>query len=120
MASNRDNARLEGNFCPDNQREERPDGANRHGINPANKQAPTAGPSSDGENLNDAVAAARPRFVTWSQVPYEERRRTTLPMPMRSRLTRQASHRFSRESREDRCVSSTSIVHFPLLGMSQG
>lgn len=46
----------------------------RHGINPATKQPLPPVPVATEEILNNAVAAARAAFVTWSQVPYEARR----------------------------------------------
>lgn len=50
----------------------------RHGINPAtgkpNPEVPVATP----KDVDDAVAAAKEAFKTWSKVPYEERKKAVL------------------------------------------
>ncbi|KAI9167751.1 aldehyde dehydrogenase [Paramyrothecium foliicola] len=50
----------------------------RRGINPANLQEKAAVPVATPEDLDNAVAAAKEAFKTWSNTPYEERRRKVL------------------------------------------
>jgi acyl-CoA reductase-like NAD-dependent aldehyde dehydrogenase len=47
----------------------------RHGINPATKQPLPPVPVATEKILNDAVTSGRTAFATWSQIPYEERRK---------------------------------------------
>ena len=69
---------FEGDFVQIINGKSAPTDQTRHGINPATKKPLPAVPVATAKNLDDAVAAARAAFVTWSQVPYEERRRATL------------------------------------------
>ena len=50
----------------------------RHGINPATKKPNLGVPVSTQKDLDDAVAAAKAAFTTWSRVPIEERREKLL------------------------------------------
>ncbi|KIX10526.1 uncharacterized protein Z518_01609 [Rhinocladiella mackenziei CBS 650.93] len=50
----------------------------RHGINPATGKPNPEVPVSTPKDVDDAVAAAKAAFKTWSKVPYEERKRAVL------------------------------------------
>jgi acyl-CoA reductase-like NAD-dependent aldehyde dehydrogenase len=50
----------------------------RHGINPATKEPNPEVPVSTEADLDEAVAAAKAAFKTWSRVPVEERREKLL------------------------------------------
>lgn len=47
----------------------------RHNINPATKQPNAEVPVCTPEDVDNAVAAARKAFTTWSKVPYEQRQK---------------------------------------------
>ena len=51
---------------------------NRTAVNPANLQVLPSVPIATKQDLDDAVAAAKVAFETWSKVPYEERRKAVL------------------------------------------
>ncbi|KAE8379050.1 Aldehyde/histidinol dehydrogenase [Aspergillus bertholletiae] len=55
-----------------------PTSETRNAVNPANLEALPAVPVATQKNLDDAVAAAKTAFETWSEVPYEERRAAVL------------------------------------------
>jgi acyl-CoA reductase-like NAD-dependent aldehyde dehydrogenase len=46
----------------------------RHGINPATGKANPEVPVSTQKDVDDAVAAAKEAFKSWSQTPWEKRR----------------------------------------------
>ena len=69
---------FEGNFIQIVNGKAAPTEQTRHGINPATKQPLPPVPVATEGILNDAVAAARAAFATWSHVPYEARRKATL------------------------------------------
>lgn len=50
----------------------------RHGLNPANRQPKAEVPVATQQDLEEAVAAAKVAFQTWSCVPYEERKQAVL------------------------------------------
>lgn len=50
----------------------------RHGINPANLNALPEVPVATQSDLDQAAAAAKEAFKSWSKVPYEERRTAVL------------------------------------------
>lgn len=55
-----------------------PTAENRTAVNPANLQVLPSVPIATKQDLDDAVAAAKVAFETWSKVPYEERRKAVL------------------------------------------
>ncbi|KAJ6084183.1 hypothetical protein N7486_010983 [Penicillium sp. IBT 16267x] len=50
----------------------------RHGVNPANKQALPPVPVATQQDLDNAVAAGKAAFETWSRTPFEERQKATI------------------------------------------
>lgn len=50
----------------------------RHGVNPANKQALPPVPVATQRELDNAVAAGKAAFETWSRTPFEERQKATI------------------------------------------
>lgn len=50
----------------------------RHGTNPATGKPLAEVPVSTQQDVDDAVAAAKEAFKTWSKVPYEERKKAVL------------------------------------------
>ncbi|KAF5007431.1 hypothetical protein FDECE_6236 [Fusarium decemcellulare] len=50
----------------------------RHGINPATLKPKAEVPIATEENLDQATAAAKKAFKSWSKVPYEERKKAVL------------------------------------------
>lgn len=50
----------------------------RHGVNPANKQALPPVPVATQQELDNAVAAGKAAFETWSRTPFEERQKATI------------------------------------------
>lgn len=50
----------------------------RHGINPANGKPNPEVPVSTPKDVDDAVAAAKEAFKSWSKTPYAERRKAVL------------------------------------------
>jgi acyl-CoA reductase-like NAD-dependent aldehyde dehydrogenase len=50
----------------------------RHGINPATGKANPEVPVSTQKDVDDAVAAAKTAFKTWSKTPYAERKQAVL------------------------------------------
>lgn len=55
-----------------------PTATTRHGINPATLKAKAEVPLATKEDLDNAVAAGKAAFKTWSKVPYEERKAAVL------------------------------------------
>ncbi|KAL4941544.1 hypothetical protein BDV06DRAFT_212549 [Aspergillus oleicola] len=55
-----------------------PTAVTRHGINPATGEPNPEVPVSTQEDVNNAVAAGQEAFTTWSDVPFEERKKATL------------------------------------------
>ena len=55
-----------------------PTNKTRRGVNPANLEEKAEVPLSTQEDLDRAVAAAKKAFKSWSNTPYEERRRQVL------------------------------------------
>ncbi|KAJ3503110.1 hypothetical protein NM208_g16581 [Fusarium decemcellulare] len=53
-------------------------GKTRHGINPATLKPKAEVPIATEENLDQATAAAKKAFKSWSKVPYEERKKAVL------------------------------------------
>lgn len=50
----------------------------RHGINPATAKPNPEVPVSTPKDVDDAVAAAKEAFKTWSKTPYEKRKEAVL------------------------------------------
>lgn len=55
-----------------------PTQATRHGINPANLKTLPEVPVATQSDLDQAAAAGKEAFKSWSRVPYEERRTAVL------------------------------------------
>jgi acyl-CoA reductase-like NAD-dependent aldehyde dehydrogenase len=50
----------------------------RHGVNPATGKALSPVPVSTQKDVDDAVAAAKEAFKSWSKVPYDDRKKAVL------------------------------------------
>lgn len=50
----------------------------RHGINPATGKPNPEVPVATQQDVDDAVAAGKAAFKTWSKVPYDERKKAVL------------------------------------------
>jgi acyl-CoA reductase-like NAD-dependent aldehyde dehydrogenase len=50
----------------------------RHGVNPANLKPKASVPLCTKDDLDRAAAAGKKAFLSWSKVPYEERRSAVL------------------------------------------
>lgn len=69
---------FQGNFVQIVNGKSAPTEKTRHGINPANKEPLPEVPVATEKNLDDAVAAAKVAFESWSKTPYEERQKAVL------------------------------------------